>query len=114
MFLSYGDENARDDVFEYYGRKYYGLDLKTSFNVAARNTPYLRLRWQTSDYNGLDPLYAVTRNDNYWRTSLGWTYRLSPLSDIGFEFEHTRNNSDIQIYSFERSRAFVTTRYEWR
>lgn len=114
MFLSYGDENARADVFEYYGRKYYGLEFKTSFNVAARNTPYLRLRWQTSDYNGLDLLYGVTRTDNYWRTSFGWTYRLSAQSDIGFEFEHTRNNSDIQIYSFERSRAFVTTRYEWQ
>jgi len=113
-FLYHGDEDARDSRFDYYGRRYYGLEFKASFNVAARHTPYLNLRWQSSDYNGLDPLYAVARSDDYWRTSLGWTYRLSSQADLGLEFEHTRNKSDIDLYTFERSRAFVTSRYEWR
>jgi len=113
-FLYHGDESTRDSTFSYYGRTYCGLEFKASFNIAARHTPYLNLRWQASDYNGLDPLYVVARNDDYWRTSLGWTYRLTPHADIGLEFEHTRNNSNIDLYTFERTRAFVTSRYEWR
>ena len=113
-FLYHGDERARDSTFSYYGRTYYGLELKTSFTIAARHAPYLNLRWQASDYNGLDPIYVAERHDEYWRTSLGWSYRLTPHADIGLEFEHTRNSSNIDLYSFERTRAFVISRYEWR
>lgn len=109
-----GNERAKDDRFEYFGRDYVGLQWRVEFDVATRHLPYAHLRWQASDYLGLDPIYATLREDRYWRFGLGWRYRLQPHLYLGAEIEYTNNDSTITLYEFDRSRVFITSRYEWR
>ena len=114
LALYSGDERAQDDRYVYFGRDYRGAQLRGEMSVAARHQPYFHLRWQTSEYQGLDPIYAALRADRYWRLGLGWRYRLQPRLHLGAEVEYTNNESSILLYEFDRARVFVTTRYEWR
>lgn len=108
-----GDESANDDAYEYFGREYVGLQLRTMLAVAERHQPYLHLRWQRSDYEGLDPVYGSERSDRYARLGLGWRYRYAIGRYVGFELEQTQNDSTIALYEFERTRAFASVRVEW-
>ncbi len=114
LSLYAGNERAKDPRFEYFGRDYAGLQWRVEFDVASRHQPYAHLRWQASDYLGLDPIYASVREDRYWRFGLGWRYRLQPRLQVGAELEYTSNESSITLYEFDRTRVFVTSRYEWR
>lgn len=109
-----GNERAKDDRFEYFGRDFIGLQWRVEFEVASRHLPYAHLRWQASDYLGLDPIYATERVDRYWRLGLGWRYRLQTQWHLGAEIEYTNNDSSITLYEFARTRVFITSRYEWR
>jgi len=110
----HGDERAKDSLFDYFGRDVLGAQLRGDMNVAVRHFPYFQFRWQTSEYQGLDPIYAVSREDSYLRVGLGWRYRLQPRLYLGIEADYTKNQSSILLYEFERTRAYFTTRYEWR
>jgi len=108
-----GDEGAKDAAFEYFGREYVGLQARATLTVAQRHQPYLHLRWQRSDYEGLDPVYGSLRTDRYARVGLGWRYRYAAHRYVGFELEQTQNDSTIALYEFERTRAFASARFEW-
>jgi len=113
--IFYGDERARDQAYDYYGRRFGGLELKTTFSVGNKHRPYVQLRWQTSIYDDVDPIYAPqTRTDDYLHVGIGWHYRWDPQIEFGLEAVHTRNDSTIALYSFDRNRYSFTTRYEWR
>ena len=114
LSLYAGNERAKDARFEYFGRDFIGLQWRVEFDVASRHLPYAHMRWQASDYLGLDPIYATLREDRYWRFGLGWRYRLQPPWYLGTEIEYTSNNSSITLYEFDRCRIFITSRYEWR
>ena len=109
-----GNERAKDDRFEYFGRDYVGLQWRGELDIATRHQAYAHLRWQASDYLGLDPIYASLREDRYWRFGLGWRYRLQKHWHVGAEVEYTNNDSTITLYEFDRTRVFITSRYEWR
>lgn len=113
--LAYGgDEDARNDRYEYVGRAYHGIQVRAAVRVAARHEPYFHGRWQQDDYRGIEPIYGAARADRYQRVGLGSRYRLAPGRYLGAEVEYTDNRSNVALYEFARTRAFVTTRLEWQ
>jgi hypothetical protein len=110
----YGKDETQDPAFDYYSRTYVGVLLDTSVSVAAAHTPYLQLRYQGSDYDDIDPLFGSARSDSYVRATAGWLWRWHPRWSWRAEVDYSRNTSDVELYEFDRTRFFLSARYEVR
>jgi outer membrane protein len=110
--LYYGQDRATDRAFDYYGRDYYGLVIDTLWSVGESHSPYLQLRYQRADYEGIDPLHAAERSDRYGRATVGWLWRWHARWSWRAEIDYARNASDLALYDFDRTRVYLGARYE--
>lgn len=103
-------DNARDPALRYTG---YGLTL----SLARRGLPWgvsatLGISYRIAQYDGVTPLFAVTRLDHEY----GATFSLATrrLAWRGFEpvlsYAHTEHLSDIAIYRFTRDLVYLGLR----
>ncbi|MEZ5435136.1 MAG: outer membrane beta-barrel protein [Pseudomonadales bacterium] len=87
----------------YYNAAY---DISTSHQLFARlYTKFTPTRRRSSFYK--------TRDDNFFQLSLGWNWQLSKPLRVRTEFTYDSNNSDVDYYSFERTRLQTGLRYSF-
>ncbi|MFV1993523.1 MAG: surface lipoprotein assembly modifier [Acidiferrobacterales bacterium] len=111
--IQFGNDTAKDKIYDQFGRNYTQLDLEASLTVWRDHVPYVTATYRTSTFQADDPLYDETRKDNFYYFELGWRWYFldSTFARLGYSF--TKNDSNLELYTFDRSQYFLGVQYNY-
>ncbi len=108
-----GRDAAKDELYDYFGRSYYGISAEGSFAVSPRQRPYATLLYQRSNYDAADPGFPVIRVEHYSRVAAGWMWQMKPKWILRAEVSYADNHSNIDIYQYHRTLFYLSTRHDF-
>lgn len=106
--IYYGDENPGSDQpgepsSEAWGRDYIGVYARFNWNFTPRQIFYLDAGFQSSDYDAPDTVFGVVREDDFYQLKAGWRWQWRPKWTINVGLSHYNDDSNIEIYTFDRT-----------
>lgn len=112
--LFVGDEDARDEVFRHLERKYFGFTVGGRLTLFEKHSPFLSFEMLHSDYDeaaAADPLAPSTE---YSRLTAGWDWQLRPNWRLRAGADYTLDDFSLNLYRYDKSRIFFSTRFDFR
>jgi hypothetical protein len=111
----YGSEDEQTDIAgsEFIGRDYYGLRAGIRFKTTARLVWSGVLTYQHSKYGGVNPLFGETREDDFVNVIAGADYLYANNWSVRPEIIYSKNDSVLELNSYDRLRALITARKEF-
>ena len=104
-----GDERYEQLDMAENARRVYGFAVGGHWNVASDHTPYVSLRYQTSDQQ---PVTGLTDYDRYTRISAGWNWQVQSNWQVRAEANFTYDEPRWNLLSTDRTRFQFSTRYD--
>lgn len=101
-------EPVRDDL----SRELYTLRGGLSLTPAPRWGASIALAYTRSSFDQADPLFLVTREDDYYAVELGASYRLTRELSLRADYLYSDNRSNIALYEYTRDVITLRVRYE--
>jgi tetratricopeptide (TPR) repeat protein len=114
--LYFGDEEnvesgaAADAV----ARNYLGLFGLFQWNPTPRQLFFLNLTVQDNQYKEPQPVFNETREDTYWAISTGWNWRWKPKWTINIELKYENQDSNLEIFQYDRTQVYGGVRFDFR
>ena len=108
-----GSEDALHSRGNNNARLFTGLYYNASYDISTSHQLFARAYVQNSHQRGEDPFFLQTRDDNFHQLSVGWNWQLSKPLRVHTELVYGDNDSDVDYYSFERTRLQTGLRYSF-
>lgn len=108
-----GEEKEDDDSVPQLGHKPWGFRVGAQSAVASRMILFGTASYEQRKYNGDDPLFLVRRDDNYYDVTIGINYTFAPKWSLRPQATYTDNQSNIEIYSYNRTVAQIGLRRDF-
>lgn len=108
-----GDERTTDAQFKYLGYTPFGARLGGQATLTPQAILFGSAAYERRNYNGVNPTFLVTREDNQYDFRLGLAYTLLPKWTLTPQLAYTRNNSNIELNEYDRTVAVVTVRKDF-
>ena len=113
--IYFGDEKAGSndpDIFrEHWGRNYTGIYGRFNWNFTPRQTFYLSSSFQTIEHDAPDPVFGDVRDEDLAQITAGWRWQWQPKWTINVELSHYNNDSNLELYSYERTQLHGGVRF---
>lgn len=109
-----GDDSAKNQAYRSLGRRFYGVEVEGRMNLFTHHSPYTSLQLRHSDYDGDEALSLAPRREDYARLAAGWDWQILPNWGLRAEANYSFNNSTVDAYQYDRSRLFLSTRFDFR
>ena len=107
--LYVGDERVIDTETIEAQRRVYGFAVGGHWNLGSEHTPYVSLRYQTSD----QPFTSgLTDYDRYTRISAGWNWQVRSNWQVRAEANFTYDEPRWNLLNADRTRIQFSTRYD--
>ncbi len=100
--FSAGDHNASETLVWFYS--YY-------LTISPQHSFHASLYREDGEYDSHDPTFLTTRDDDYIATTVSWNWQFSPQILIKTELGYSDNDSNIDLYSYDRTYAETGLRY---
>jgi hypothetical protein len=94
-------------------RDLYGLKLGTELAASSDCSVDVTLQAIQSDYNEQDPMFLRKREDDYYSLAVGANWYFHPQWSLRGEVSYADNDSNIDIYSYDRTAVGVTLRFDY-
>lgn len=108
--LYFGDEQISDtQVNEENGYRVYGFAVGGHWSLIGHHTPYVSLRYQTTDQ---EVMTGLTDYDRYTRISAGWNWQVQPNWQIRAEANFTYDQPRWNLLNVDRARVLFSTRFD--
>jgi hypothetical protein len=108
-----GDERSTESTFKYLGYTPYGMRLGGQLTVAPQATLFGSAAYERRNYNGVNPTFLVTRQDNQYDLRLGLAYAFWPQWTLTPQVAYTKNDSNVELNEYDRTVATVTVRRDF-
>ncbi len=109
-----GTERPSDTQYDYALRDVmWGLNYRLSYMLNAKVVPYLSAQYASSDYGDTHPVFALQRHDSLRSLEAGLIWQPARGLTVNPSFSDTRNDSNVEAYSYDRDRAQVKVRYNF-
>ena len=106
-----GDDTVRDDEYRSLERRYYGFSIGGRLQLFERHSPFVSFRMLRGEEGGdllePDPL-------EYSRMTAGWDWQIRPNWRLRAEADYISSDSGLNLYRYERSAIFFSTRFDFR
>ena len=109
----YGGENSRTDRPDLV-RSLVGANLEAAVSPSPRWALAASVGYTYSDYDAPIPLLGVTREDDYWSAEARAVYYLGSGWSARLVYTYARNDSNIELFSFDRYTMAAKLRREFR
>lgn len=109
----YGDERALRTTGSNNAQTFYGIAFSEQIQLLPEHVPYFRVSMHRSDNKEADPVFNVDRSDQTFSTSLGWIWRANPNINITTDVTYTNNDSNLELYEYERVKYQTGLRYQF-
>lgn len=112
----YGAEEAVEDTpeAEANSRSYPGLYGAYQWNITPRHLLYLNGNVQLIEHKEPQPVFDEKRDETFTEVRLGWSWRFRPKWTINTELKYTNNDSNLELFSYDRAQAFAGVRFDFR
>lgn len=108
-----GDERSTDSAFKYLGYTPFGLRLGGQASLTPQALLFGSAAYERRDYNGENPTFLVTRQDNQYDFRVGLAYTFLPQWTLTPQVAYTKNDSNIDLNEYDRTVAAVTVRRDF-
>lgn len=109
--LRWGQENSDVRRTDFNSRDYLGLGYRWQQMLSDQWLSNLSLDYLSGAYDEPHPLFAELRDDSYYKAELELSYKFDEDWRVLATLSHLRNNSNIAIYQYRRSRGGIGVRY---
>jgi hypothetical protein len=97
------------------GKKdFYGLRLGGQMAFTDAVDGSASLGWQSADYGRLNNLIMASRSETQYDLTLGLAWHIDKLWTLKPQIAYSTKNSNIGLYSFDRTDASVTLRRDFK
>jgi len=103
--IFWGDDSIQNSIGKNNETQFVGLALADQYLLRPRHLIYGRLSVQMNDHGAADPIFNVTRTNNTSSASLGWIWQLNSNLTVTTDFTYSDNESNIDLYSWDRNRV---------
>jgi hypothetical protein len=107
-----GDDNIQREIAKNNETDMVGFAVSDQYLLAPRHLLYGRASFQKIDHRADDPIFAISRDNNTFSSSVGWIWQILPTLTLTSDFTFTDNESNIDLYSFDRKRFQVGLRVQ--
>lgn len=108
--LYIGDERIIETESADSQRRVYGFAVGGHWNLGSEHTPYVSLRYQTSDQSLVSGLTEY--DDRYTRISAGWNWQVHSNWQVRAEANFTYDEPRWNLLHFDRTRIQFSTRFD--
>ncbi len=111
----YGDETEQTVIADsaYIGREYFGLRAGIRLKTSARLLWSGVLTYQKSEHGGKNEFFGKIREDDYMSVIIGADYLVNHGWSLRPEITYSKNDSNLEVNSYDRLRALITARKEF-
>lgn len=92
----------------------YAAGAELRYLVMPQHVARAGLMFQGSRYAGADPVFFITRHDQFSYAVLGWDWRVWRVMTLRAEVNFANNNSNVDLYTFNRTQVLMGVRYDIR
>ncbi|HQQ73664.1 MAG TPA: tetratricopeptide repeat protein [Pseudomonadales bacterium] len=108
-----GDESAQKSGGDQNARAFGGAYYDVNYDLSGGHQIYGQAFYQHAHYNGMDPFFYQTQDVWFGQYTLGWDWRFAKPLRLRTEVIYSNNDSDIDYYSYERTRVQTGIRYSF-
>jgi tetratricopeptide (TPR) repeat protein len=117
-FLGYagvyvGSEKEKNSAFPQVGHKLYGARVGAQQEITPFVAAFANLSFENRKFNGADPLFLVTRNDDQFNLNLGLNWVPAKLWRVTPQLSLTSVKSNVAISDFKRDMFSITVRRDF-
>lgn len=109
----WGDEDARQAAGKNNAQKFYGIAFSEQIQFRPGHIPYFRVSFHKSKNKAVAPVFNIDREDDTFSTSLGWIWQLNRNLNITTDVTYTDNDSNIDLYGYNRLKYQTGLRYQF-
>lgn len=109
--IFYNDESSEKSQGEHNEVDTLGLRSLIKWPFTVKHSLYSKITLQTLEYGKTHPVFNMLREDQNFSAALGWEIKLNPVTVFTAEAEYSENSSNIDVYDYDRSSAFISLRY---
>ena len=109
----YGDEDAQRDAGKNNAQTFYGIAFSEQIQFRPGHIPYVRISFHKSENKSVAPVFNIDREDDTFSTSFGWIWQFNRNLNITTDITYTENDSNIDLYSFDRFKYQTGLRYQF-
>ncbi len=95
-------------------RDYAGLYAAYQWNITPRQLLYLNGNVQLIEHKEPQPVFDEIRDETFSELRVGWSWRWRPKWTINTELKYTKNDSNLDIFSYDRTQVFAGVRFDFR
>ena len=112
----FGDEENVESgmAAEAVARDYLGLFALFQWNPTPRQLFFINGLVQDNQYKEPQPVFNETREDTYWALSTGWNWRWKPKWTINVELKYENQDSNLEIFQYDRTQIYGGVRFDFR
>ena len=111
--LFYNDESSQTKHGEHNEVDSLGLRSLIKWPFSAKNSLYGKITLQVMEYGKTHPVFNMLRDDQLYSATFGWEIKLNPVTVFTAEAEYSENSSNIDVYDYDRTSAFISLRYNF-
>jgi hypothetical protein len=106
--LSLGANIAKESKNDVQGNNYYSLDYQAQQPVSENQKLYILASVRNNNYASNfadDDIFFAgqLRKDNIKHITAGWIYKLMPTTAVKFQINHSRNQSNLELFDYQRT-----------
>lgn len=109
----YGDEDAQRSAGKNNAQQFYGIAFSEQFQFKPGHISYFRISFHKSENKDTAPVFNVDREDDTFSTSLGWIWQFARNINITTDVTYTDNDSNIDLYAYDRVKYQTGLRYQF-
>lgn len=108
-----GLEKPKQDGGEHFGRQYQGWRLAGQWRIEGGHEFQLSFAAQTVKHDEVHIAFDELREDSFGQFGLEWGWNYDPQLRFGMALNLITNNSNIDIYTYNRLQQYFSARYRF-
>lgn len=112
----FGNEDAIEDspAAQANGRDYVGILGGFQWSITPRQLLHLDFNLQSIEHKAPQPVFGVEREADFVQFALGWDWRWRPKWTISVELKYDNNDSNLELFTYDRTEIFGGVRFDFR
>lgn len=95
-------------------KNFNGVRLGWQAAITDRTVAYISAGVQTGNYSKTNPLFLRQRSDRFQDVTLGSNWRWDKLWTLRTQLNYSRNDSNVEVYAYDKTDVSLTVRRDFR
>lgn len=111
LSIRYAIDSGEVEVNDLVSRDLYGVGYRWLHQISAKWLGTLSTEYLEADYDDINPLFELFRDDEQFRFDLGLDYLTADAWKWKVRFSHIDNSSTVSIFDYQRNKIWLGVEY---